>query len=126
MELSVPSFTVEATPSLLDDGSDTHCENKKRSSELASMDVDVKRNAGMGGSAKNTAKDSVKNTTKDDVDAFCVDVFASSDVVQSIHDKVIAGYWLVKAVLDVSITRGANKNKLFRGLLLVLFLNQIN
>ena len=112
MELSVPSFTVEATPSLLDDGSDTHCENKKRSSELASMDVDVKRNAGMGGSAKNTAKDSVKNTTKDDVDAFCVDVFASSDVVQSIHDKVIAGYWLVKAVLDVSITRGANKNKL--------------
>ena len=115
MELSVPSFTVEATPSLLDDGSDTHCENKKRSSELASMDVDVKRNAGMGGSAKNTAKDSVKNTTKDNVDAFCVDVFVSSDVVQSIHDKVIAGYWLVKAVLDVSITRGANKNKLFRG-----------
>ena len=111
MELSIPSFTVEATPSLLDDGSDSLCEKKKRSSELASMDVDVKRNAGMGVSAKTTAK----NTTIDNVDAFCVDVFASSDVVQSIHDKVIAGYWLVKAVLDVSITRGANKNKLFRG-----------
>ena len=59
MELSIPSFTVEATPSLLDDGSDSLCEKKKRSSELASMDVDVKRNAGMGVSAKTTAK----NTT---------------------------------------------------------------
>lgn len=111
MELSIPSYTAEATPSLLDDGSDTLCENEKRSPELASIDSDVKRNAGVGISAKDT----VKNTTIDNVDAFCVDVFASSDVVQSIHDKVIAGYWLVKAVLDVSITRGANKNKLFRG-----------
>ena len=77
MELSIPSFTAEATPSLINDGSDTLSESKKRLPELASMDVDVKRNAGMGVSAKDTAK----NTTIDNVDAFCVDVFASSDVV---------------------------------------------
>ena len=33
----------------------------------------------------------------------------------SSQDKVIVGYWLVRAALNVALSRGANKNKLLRG-----------
>ena len=39
----------------------------------------------------------------------------SADVVMSSQDKVIVGYWLVRAALNVALSRGANKNKLLRG-----------
>ncbi len=39
----------------------------------------------------------------------------SAHVVMSSQDKVIVGYWLVRAALNVALSRGANKNKLLRG-----------
>ena len=43
------------------------------------------------------------------------DSAGSYHVVMSSQDKVIAGYWLVQAVLNVALSRGGNKNKLLRG-----------
>ena len=42
-------------------------------------------------------------------------VIASANVVMSVQDKAIRGCWLVRAALDVALSRGANKNKLLRG-----------
>ena len=44
-----------------------------------------------------------------------VGVIASANVVMSVQDKAIRGCWLVRAALDVALSRGANKNKLLRG-----------
>ncbi|WP_334018420.1 helix-turn-helix domain-containing protein [Alteromonas sp. S015] len=44
-----------------------------------------------------------------------IDSAGSDHVVMSSQDKVIVGYWLVQAVLNVALSRGANKNKLLRG-----------
>ncbi|MFZ8200571.1 helix-turn-helix domain-containing protein [Alteromonas portus] len=50
-----------------------------------------------------------------DADGLGVGVSGSDNVVMSSQEKVIFGYWLVQAVLNVSLSRGANKNKLLRG-----------
>ena len=55
---------------------------------------------------------------KDDAKALgmgVIDSAGSADVVMSSQDKVIVGYWLVRAALNVALSRGANKNKLLRG-----------
>ena len=57
-------------------------------------------------------------TVKDDANELgmgVIDSTGSAHVVMSSQDKVIVGYWLVRAALNVALSRGANKNKLLRG-----------
>ena len=63
--------------------------------------------------AKNSSAMGV--SVKADADELGVGVSASANVVMSVQDKVILGCWLVRAALDVALSRGANKNKLLRG-----------
>ncbi|MHC6645275.1 AraC family transcriptional regulator ligand-binding domain-containing protein [Alteromonas sp. HB246098] len=56
-------------------------------------------------------------SVKGGVDEISMGVFASASasVVMSVQDKAIRGYWLVRAALNVALSRGANKNKVLRG-----------
>lgn len=69
------------------------------------LKVDAKA-LGMGVSAKSDA---------DMLNMGVIDSTGSAHVVMSSQDKVIVGYWLVRAALNVALSRGANKNKLLRG-----------
>lgn len=69
------------------------------------LKVDAKA-LGMGVSAKSDA---------DMLNMGVIDSAGSAHVVMSSQDKVIVGYWLVRAALNVALSRGANKNKLLRG-----------
>ena len=69
------------------------------------LKVDAKA-LGMGVSVKSDA---------DMLNMGVIDSAGSADVVMSSQDKVIVGYWLVRAALNVALSRGANKNKLLRG-----------
>ena len=64
------------------------------------------RLSGVGVSLKDDANE---------LDMGVIDSAGSADVVMSSQDKVIVGYWLVRAALNVALSRGANKNKLLRG-----------
>ena len=141
MEISLSNFTVAAS-SHSGEGGDKFVEKTKPLAELNDLGVHAKKHVGVGVSVREgvgadsvgvsvregdgtgsvgvsvregVGADSVGVSVREGVDAGSVGVFASEDVVQSTHYKVIAGYWLVKAVLDVALNRGANKNKLFRG-----------
>lgn len=69
------------------------------------LKVDAKA-LGMGVSVKSDA---------DMLNMGVIDSAGSAHVVMSSQDKVIVGYWLVRAALNVALSRGANKNKLLRG-----------
>ena len=69
------------------------------------LKVDAKA-LGMGVSAKSDA---------DMLNMGVIDSTGSAHVVMSSQDKVIVGHWLVRAALNVALSRGANKNKLLRG-----------
>lgn len=69
------------------------------------LKVDAKA-LGMGVSVKSDA---------DMLNMGVIDSTGSAHVVMSSQDKVIVGYWLVRAALNVALSRGANKNKLLRG-----------
>ena len=69
------------------------------------LKVDAKA-LGMGVSVKSDA---------DMLNMGVIDSAGSAHVVMSNQDKVIVGYWLVRAALNVALSRGANKNKLLRG-----------
>ena len=115
MEISLSNFTVAAS-SHSGEGGDTFGEKTKPLAELNDLGVHAKKHVGVGVSVREgVGADSVGVSVREGDGSDSVGVFASTDVVQSTHDKVIAGYWLVKAVLDVALNRGANKNKLFRG-----------
>ena len=77
------------------------------------------RLSGVGVSLKDDAKAlGMGVSVKSDADMLNMDVIdsaGSADVVMSSQDKVIVGYWLVRAALNVALSRGANKNKLLRG-----------
>ncbi|WP_429933250.1 AraC family transcriptional regulator ligand-binding domain-containing protein [Alteromonas sp. 4B03] len=83
------------------------------------MGVSVKGGAGgLGvGVSANVGADElgVGVSAKGEADDLGMGVFASANVVMSVQDKVILGFWLVRAALDVALSRGANKNKLLRG-----------
>ena len=89
---------------------------------LSGVDVSLKDDAealGMGVSVKSDA-DMLHMcvTVKDDANELgmgVIDSTGSAHVVMSSQDKVIVGYWLVRAALNVALSRGANKNKLLRG-----------
>lgn len=79
------------------------------STRLSGVGVSLKDDAkalGMGVSVKDDANE---------LDMGVIDSAGSADVVMSSQDKVIVGYWLVRAALNVALSRGANKNKLLRG-----------
>ena len=89
---------------------------------LSGVDVSLKDDAealGMGVSVKSDADMlNMGVTAKDDaneLDMGVIDGAGSAHVVMSSQDKVIVGYWLVRAALNVALSRGANKNKLLRG-----------
>ena len=92
------------------------------STRLSGVGVSLKDDAkalGMGVSVKSDA-DMLHMcvTVKDDANELGMDVIdsaGSAHVVMSSQDKVIVGYWLVRAALNVALSRGANKNKLLRG-----------
>ena len=77
------------------------------------------RLSGVGVSLKDDAKAlGMGVSVKSDADMLNMDVIdsaGSAHVVMSSQDKVIVGYWLVRAALNVALSRGANKNKLLRG-----------
>ena len=77
------------------------------------------RLSGVGVSLKDGAKaPGMGVTVKDDANELgmgVIDSAGSAHVVMSSQDKVIVGYWLVRAALNVALSRGANKNKLLRG-----------
>ncbi|MEC8788116.1 MAG: AraC family transcriptional regulator, partial [Pseudomonadota bacterium] len=77
------------------------------------------RLSGVGVSLKDGAKaPGMGVTVKDDANELGMDVIdsaGSAHVVMSSQDKVIVGYWLVRAAFNVALSRGANKNKLLRG-----------
>ena len=107
----------------------------RHSTRLSGVGVSLKDDAkalGMGVSLKDDAEAlgmgvSVKSdadmlnmgvTVKDDANELgmgVIDSAGSAHVVMSSQDKVIVGYWLVRAALNVALSRGANKNKLLRG-----------
>ena len=66
------------------------------------------RISSMGVSAKGDADDLGVGVTGSDS-------AGREQVVMSSQNKVIVGYWLVRAVLNVALSRGGNKNKLLRG-----------
>jgi AraC-like DNA-binding protein len=71
---------------------------------------------GMGVSVKGDVDElGMGVSVKEDADEFGVGVIASANVVMSVQDKAIRGCWLVRAALDVALSRGADKNKLLRG-----------
>ena len=81
----------------------------RHSTRLSGVGVSLKDDAkalGMGVSVKSDA---------DMLNMGVIDSAGSADVVMSSQDKVIVGYWLVRAALNVALSRGANKNKLLRG-----------
>ncbi|AXT40881.1 helix-turn-helix domain-containing protein [Alteromonas sp. BL110] len=84
-----------------------------------SMGVSVKRDAdelGMGVSVKGDVDElGMGVSVKGDADELGMGVFGSASVVMSVQDKAILGCWLVRAAMDVALSRGANKNKLLRG-----------
>ena len=94
----------------------------RHSTRLSGVGVSLKVDAkalGMGVSVKSDA-DMLHMcvTVKDDaneLDMGVIDSAGSAHVVMSSQDKVIVGYWLVRAALNVALSRGANKNKLLRG-----------
>ena len=77
------------------------------------------RLSGVGVSLKDDAKAlGMDVSVKSDADMLnmgVIDSTGSAHVVMSSQDKVIVGYWLVRAALNVALSRGANKNKLLRG-----------
>ncbi|WP_202942422.1 helix-turn-helix domain-containing protein [Alteromonas macleodii] len=80
------------------------------------------RLSGVGVSLKDDAKAlGMGVSVKSDADMLNMGVIdsagsaGSAHVVMSSQDKVIVGYWLVRAALNVALSRGANKNKLLRG-----------
>lgn len=81
----------------------------RHSTRLSGVGVSLKVDAkalGMGVSVKSDA---------DMLNMDVIDSAGSAHVVMSSQDKVIVGYWLVRAALNVALSRGANKNKLLRG-----------
>ena len=81
----------------------------RHSTRLSGMGVSVKSDADML---------NVGVSLKDDANELGMGVIesaGSAHVVMSSQDKVIVGYWLVRAALNVALSRGANKNKLLRG-----------
>ena len=94
----------------------------RHSTRLSGVGVSLKDDAkalGMGVSVKSDA-DMLHMcvTVKDDANELgmgVIDSTGSAHVVMSSQDKVIVGYWLVRAALNVALSRGANKNKLLRG-----------
>ena len=94
----------------------------RHSTRLSGVGVSLKVDAkalGMGVSVKSDA-DMLHMcvTVKDDANELgmgVIDSTGSAHVVMSSQDKVIVGYWLVRAALNVALSRGANKNKLLRG-----------
>ncbi len=94
----------------------------RHSTRLSGVGVSLKDDAkalGMGVSVNGDAdRLSMGVSAKDDaneLDMGVIDSAGSADVVMSSQDKVIVGYWLVRAALNVALSRGANKNKLLRG-----------
>lgn len=94
----------------------------RHSTRLSGVGVSLKVDAkalGMGVSVKSDAdRLNMGVTAKDDaneLDMGVIDSAGSAHVVMSSQDKVIVGYWLVRAALNVALYRGANKNKLLRG-----------
>nr|MCS5576459.1 AraC family transcriptional regulator [Alteromonas macleodii] len=94
----------------------------RHSTRLSGVGVSLKDDAkalGMGVSVKSDADMlNMGVTAKGDaneLDMGVIDSAGSADVVMSSQDKVIVGYWLVRAALNVALSRGANKNKLLRG-----------
>ena len=94
----------------------------RHSTRLSGVGVSLKDDAkalGMGVSVKSDADMlNMGVTVKDDANELGMDVIdsaGSAHVVMSSQDKVIVGYWLVRAALNVALSRGANKNKLLRG-----------
>ena len=92
------------------------------STRLSGVGVSLKDDAkalGMGVSVKSDADMlNMGVTVKDDANELgmgIIDSAGSAHVVMSSQDKVIVGYWLVRAALNVALSRGANKNKLLRG-----------
>ena len=82
----------------------------RHSTRLSGVGVSVKSDADML---------NMGVTVKDDANELgmgIIDSAGSAHVVMSSQDKVIVGYWLVRAALNVALSRGANKNKLLRGL----------
>ena len=94
----------------------------RHSTRLSGVGVSLKDDSkalGMGVSVKSDA-DMLHMcvTVKDDANELgmgVIDSTGSAHVVMSSQDKVIVGYWLVRAALNVALSRGANKNKLLRG-----------
>ena len=81
----------------------------RHSTRLSGVGVSVKSDADML---------NMGVTVKDDANELgmgIIDSAGSAHVVMSSQDKVIVGYWLVRAALNVALSRGANKNKLLRG-----------
>ena len=94
----------------------------RHSTRLSGVGVSLKDDAkalGMGVSVKSDADMlNMGVTVKDDANELgmgVIDSAGSAHVVMSSQDKVIVGYWLVRAALNVALSRGANKNKLLRG-----------
>ena len=94
----------------------------RHSTRLSGVGVSLKVDAkalGMGVSVKSDADMlNMGVTVKDDANELgmgVIDSTGSAHVVMSSQDKVIVGYWLVRAALNVALSRGANKNKLLRG-----------
>ena len=94
----------------------------RHSTRLSGVGVSLKVDAkalGMGVSVKSDADMlHMGVTVKDDANELgmgVIDSTGSAHVVMSSQDKVIVGYWLVRAALNVALSRGANKNKLLRG-----------
>lgn len=94
----------------------------RHSTRLSGVGVSLKDDAkalGMGVSVKSDADMlNMGVTVKNDANELgmgVIDSTGSAHVVMSSQDKVIVGYWLVRAALNVALSRGANKNKLLRG-----------
>ena len=94
----------------------------RHSTRLSGVGVSLKDDAkalGMGVSVKSDADMlNMGVTVKNDANELgmgVIDSAGSAHVVMSSQDKVIVGYWLVRAALNVALSRGANKNKLLRG-----------
>ena len=94
----------------------------RHSTRLSGVGVSLKDDAkalGMGVSVKSDADMLNMGVTvkvgANELGMGVIDSTGSAHVVMSSQDKVIVGYWLVRAALNVALSRGANKNKLLRG-----------
>ena len=116
MDLTLPRLNA-----LRDSGDEATAAGTERRylAGLSAVGVSLKDDAdepGVGVSIKNDAvKLDMGVTVKDDANELGMGVIDSDSVVMASQDKVIVGYWLVLAVLNVALSRGANKNKLLRG-----------